>query len=140
MDDSTGLLLDRPDDLRVAVTHVGHANPGGKVQQPCTFARRHIAALAVNCCCCCCGSLSLLLLSFCCRINDHMFMQQLATTRGEHDEDKLRNQTRHRSARSCYYCCCCCRWYCCHIDPCGFQVLRAQTSKGVKHGLTNLLV
>lgn len=50
MDDSTGLLLDRPDDLRVAVTHVGHADPGREVQQPRTFARRHIASLAVNFC------------------------------------------------------------------------------------------
>ena len=50
MDDSAGLLLDSPDDLRVAVTHVGHADPGGEVQQPRAFARRHIAALAVNYC------------------------------------------------------------------------------------------
>lgn len=50
MYDSAGLLLDRPDDLRVAMTHVGHADPGGEVQQPRTFARSHIAALAVNYC------------------------------------------------------------------------------------------
>ena len=50
MDDSASLLLDSLDDLGVAVTHVGYADPGGEVQQARALARRHIAALTVNCC------------------------------------------------------------------------------------------